>query len=117
MSKLNLTDTSATGEYATVYIAFELSKAKWNLGVLLPGSQKMSRYTIDGGDLAALSACLVQWREKAGASAKPVRVISCYEAGYDGHWLHRWLSEQAVTNHEIDPASIQVNRRARRAKT
>lgn len=117
MSKLNLTDTSAAGEYATVYIAFELSKAKWKLGVLLPGSQRMSRYTIDGGDLAALSAWLAQWREKAGANAKQVRVISCYEAGYDGHWLHRWLSDQAVTNHEIDPASIQVNRRARRAKT
>src|SRR4029450_12074415 len=65
MSKLNLTDTSAADEYATVYVAFELSKAEWKLGVLLPGSQKMSRYTIDGGDLAALSTCLAQWREKA----------------------------------------------------
>jgi transposase len=46
-----------------------------------------------------------------------VQIVSCYEAGFDGHWLHRWLSEQRVINHEIDPASIAVNRRARRAKT
>ena len=49
MSKLNLTDTSAAAEYATVYVAFELSKAKWKVGVMLPGSQRVSRFTIDGG--------------------------------------------------------------------
>ena len=92
MSKLNRTDTSAAGEYATVYVAFELSKAKWKLGVMLPGSQKMSRYTINGGDLAALSERLATWRARAEATSKPVRIISCYEAGYDGHWLHRWLT-------------------------
>jgi transposase len=117
MSKLNLSDTPAAGEYATIYLAFELSKAKWKLGVMQPGSQKMSRFTIDGGDLPALSARLAAWRTKAEATGKPVHIISCYEAGYDGHWLHRWLTHQGVTNYEIDPASIQVNRRARRAKT
>ena len=117
MSKLNLSDTPAAGEYATIYVVFELSKAKWKLGVMLPGSQKMSRYTIDGGDLPALRARLAAWRAKAEAAGKPVRIISCYEAGYDGHWLHRWLTHQGVTNYEVDPASIQVNRRARRAKT
>src|SRR5438093_12971673 len=49
------TDTPAGCEYGTVYIAFELSKAKWQLGIMLPGGEKMSRYRIDGGDLAALS--------------------------------------------------------------
>lgn len=117
MSKLNHTDTPAAAEYATVYVAFELSKAKWHLGVILPGSQKLSRFTIDGGDLAALSAHFAKWRAKAAVTGKPVRIISCYEAGYDAHWLHRWLSDQGVINHEIDPASIQVNRRARRPKT
>ena len=117
MSKLNLSDTPAATEYATVYVAFELSKAKWKLGVMLPGSQKMSRYTIDGGDLPALSGWLAKWRATAEATGKPVRLFSCYEAGYDGHWLHRWLTNQGVINYEIDPASIQVNRRARRAKT
>ena len=46
-----------------------------------------------------------------------VKVLSCYEAGYDGFWLHRVLVEAGIGNHVIDPASLQVNRRARRAKT
>jgi transposase len=118
MKKLDRTDAPAAAEYATVYLAFELSKAKWKLGVLLPASQKLSRYTIDGGDLAALAARLADMRKKAAAvGGRPVRILSCYEAGLDGHWLHRWLTGQGVINHEIDPSSIEVNRRARRAKT
>src|SRR5712691_5353895 len=115
--KLDRTDAPTANDYATVYVAFELSKAKWKLGVILPGLQKMSRYTIDGGDLVALTARLAAARAKAERCGKPVRILSCYEAGYDGHWLHRWLTGQGVINHEIDPSSIEVNRRARRAKT
>jgi len=117
MTKLDRTDAPATTEYATVHLVFELSKAKWKLGLMLPGSEKMSCYTIVGGDLAALTARLAAARTKAARCGKPVRIVSCYEAGFDGHWLHRWLTDQGVINHEIDPASIQVNRRARRAKT
>ncbi|MBO0743263.1 MAG: IS110 family transposase [Hyphomicrobiaceae bacterium] len=94
-----------------------MSKAKWKLGVILPGSPRLSRYTIDGGDLASLSKRLADLRAKAGVGGKPVRILSCYEAGLDGHWLHRWLSDQGIINHEVDPSSIEVNRRARRAKT
>ena len=113
MTNLDHTDTPASVDYATVYVAFELSKAKWMLGVILPGSKKLSRYTIAGGDVAALAARLAEWRNKAALGGKPVRMLSCYEAGFDGHWLHRWLTDQGVTNHEIDPSSIEVNRRAR----
>jgi transposase len=49
MINLDRTDTPAGDDYATVYVAFELSKAKWRLGIVLPGVKKMSRYTIDGG--------------------------------------------------------------------
>ena len=42
---------------------------------------------------------------------------SCYEAGRDGFWLHRWLIAQGIDNLVVDSASIEVNRRARRAKT
>ncbi|HEY3796107.1 MAG TPA: IS110 family transposase [Bradyrhizobium sp.] len=117
MLKLDHSDTPTADDYATVHVAFELSKAKWKLGVMLPGSAKMSRYTISGGDLTALAERLAAVRTKAARTGKPVRIASCYEAGFDGHWLHRWLTEQGVINHEIDPASIQVSRRARRAKT
>jgi transposase len=110
-------DTPASAEYATVHLVLELSKAKWKLGLLVPGSQRLSRYTIDGGDVTALAQRLAQARAKASRTGKAVRIVSCYEAGFDAHWLHRWLTAQGVTNYEIDPASIAVNRRARRAKT
>ena len=110
-------ETPAGSEYGTVYIAFELSKSKWQLGVMLPGAEKMSRYCIEGGNLAELSIVLAKARAKAEQLGKPVRILSCYEAGLDGHWLHRWLMDNGVVNHEIDASSIEVNRRARRAKT
>ena len=78
MIKLNRTDTpAAVAEHATVYLPFELSKAKWKLGVLLAGSQKLSRYTIDGGDLAALAARLADMRKKAVAAGAG-RCASCH---------------------------------------
>jgi transposase len=115
--KLDRTDTPTKAEYGTVYVAFELSKAKWKLGIVMPGSAKMSRFTIAGGDLAALAARLASARAKAERHCKAVRIVSCYEAGFDGHWLHRWLLEHGVVNYEIDSSSIEVSRRARRAKT
>ena len=111
------TDAPAGCETTTVYIAFELSKSKWQLGVMMPGAEKMSRYQIDGGDLMALSSVLAKVRAKAEQLGKPVRILSCYEAGLDGHWLHRWLSNNGIVNYEVDASSIEVNRRARRAKT
>jgi len=117
MVNLDPTGTPATTEYATVYVVFELSKAKWMLGVMLPGSPKLSRFTIAGGDLTALTARLATMRAKAERFGKPVRILSMYEAGLDGHWLHRWLTEQGVISYVVDPSSIEVNRRARQAKT
>src|SRR5207245_9193381 len=66
------TDAPAGGEYATIYLAFELSKAKWQLGIMMPGAEKMSRYRIDGGDMAALSGVLLRARGKAAQEGKPV---------------------------------------------
>jgi transposase len=111
------TDAPAGCEYATVYVAFELSKANWQLGILVPGAEKMSRYRIDGGNLAELSNVLARARARAEQLGKPVRVLSCYEAGRDGHWLHRWLTANGIVNYESDASSIEVKRRARRAKT
>ncbi len=103
---------------ATMSVAFELSKSKWKVGIVLPGSEKMSRFTVEGGDTAGLAKLLSEYRQKATARCgTEVRVVSCYEAGYDGFWLDRWLGERGVTNHVLDPASIEVNRRARRTKT
>ena len=117
MTNPDHTGTPAATEYATVHLVFELSKATWKLGLLLPGSKKLSRYAIPAGDLKALTELLTKARTKVAGCGKPVRIISCYEAGFDAHWLHRWLTDQGVTNYEIDPASVAVNRRARRVKT
>jgi transposase len=117
MLKLDRIDTPAGGEHATACLVFELSKTRWQLGVLLPGSEKLSRYSIEGGDLTSLASHLTRCRSEAARGGKPVRIMSCYEAGLDGHWLHRWLTEQGVISHEVDPSSIEVSRRARRAKT
>ena len=66
----------------------------------------------------ALLALIARTRARVEAElGRPVEVISCYEAGYDGFWLHRLLERHGVRNHVLDPASLQVNRRARRAKT
>ncbi|ABQ35941.1 MAG: hypothetical protein E6614_15720 [Bradyrhizobium sp.] len=57
---------------------------------MLPGTQKLGRYRIDGGDLVALSKALLKAREQAARLGKPVRVLSCYQAGLDEHWLRCW---------------------------
>jgi transposase len=111
------TDAPVTDEYATVLVGFELSKATWKVGVIMPGSKKLSRYSISGGNTEALRSLFSKVRTKAERGGKPVRIMACYEAGYDGHWLHRWLIGEGVISHEIDPSSIEVSRRARRAKT
>lgn len=101
-------------QYATILVVFELSKSKWQVGVQLPGCEKLSRYALAGGDLPATAALLARARAQAPGA---VRIVSAYEAGFDGFWLHRWLTSQGVDNRVLDPASIAVNRRARRAKT
>ena len=70
--QLDHAGTPAASEYGTAYLVFELSKAHWKLGVMLPGSPKLSRYTIDGGDLKALAARLADIRAKAGRGGKTV---------------------------------------------
>jgi transposase len=75
-----------------------------------------SRYTVAAGDTARLLECIA--KAKARCSLAPeARVHSCYEAGRDGFWLHRWLLAHGIDNIVVDSASIEVNRRARRAKT
>lgn len=96
----------------------ELSKARWLVGVHTPLADKISRYSVAGGDGAGLLALIGRIREQVARHAGgAVAVISCYEAGYDGFWLHRLLQANGVANQVMDPASLPVDRRARRAKT
>lgn len=102
----------------TVYLALELSSSTWLAAVRLPGRDKVVLHRIDAGDTAALLAFVANQRARAQARAGvPVEVVSCFEAGRDGFWLHRFLLANDVINYIVEPTSILVNRRARRAKT
>jgi len=105
-------DTASQGD---LYVSFELADKTWKLS-LSDGRRGPSRYTVDAGDTVAVLECLTKARTRCGLSAQ-CKVHSCYEAGRDGWWLHRWLIEQGLDNIVVDAASIEVNRRARRAKT
>jgi transposase len=104
-----------TASQSDLYASFELADKKWKLS-LGDGRRGPSRYTVDAGDTVAVLECLTKGRTRCGLSAQ-CKVRSCYEAGRDGWWLHRWLTEQGIDNIVVDAASIEVNRRARRAKT
>jgi transposase len=100
----------------SLYLAFELSKSKWKLGFSTGLGQNPRRRTVDAGDLLALRQ-EIEAAKRRFSLAADVPVRTCYEAGRDGFWLHRYLQEQEVENLVVDSASIEVDRRAKRAKT
>jgi transposase len=104
-----------TGVVGPLYMALELSDKKWLL-VLSDQARGPSRYTVDAGDKRAVLDAIAKAKARCGLVGDVV-LHSCYEAGRDGFWLHRWLLEQGIDNIVVDSASIEVNRRARRAKT
>jgi transposase len=105
-------DTAIQGE---LYLSFELGDKSWKL-TASDGRRGPSRYSVDAGDVAAVLDCVRRAKERCQLEPQ-AEVHSCYEAGRDGWWLHRWLIEQGIDNIVVDSASIEVNRRARRAKT
>jgi transposase len=101
-----------------IFVAIELSQKTWLVTLHSPDRDRMSRYKLEGGDHAGLLALIEQNQARVAAKLGSVpRVVSCYEAGYDGFWLHRLLESAGVTNLVFDAASIAVEQRARRAKT
>lgn len=99
----------------TLYLAFELGSTKWTLAFAMSRAQPPRIRTVAAGDLAGLRREIEVARTRLGAPAAAVR--SCYEAGRDGFWLHRWLTAHDIRNVIVDSSSIEVSRRARRAKT
>src|SRR5574341_1031144 len=117
-----MTSTAATRppEYTTstpvLHLAFELGQAAWKLGFTPGLGQRPRERTIAARDVTALLAEIERAKERFGLSAD-VGVVSCYEAGREGFWLHRYLVARGIENHVVDSASIEVNRRRRRAKS
>ena len=111
-------DTPTAGHYGTIFVAIELSQKTWLVTLHSPDRDRISRHKLEGGDHAGLLALLENIGARAAAKlGSAPQVVSCYEAGYDGFWLHRLLTAAGITSFVFDPASIAVEQRPRRAKT
>jgi transposase len=92
----------------TLFVSLELSKSRWLLTVSTPGSDKLSRHTVPGGDSAGLLQLLTRLPASAArCTGTPVPVAVIQEAGLDGFWLHRLLVQNGIESHVVDPASMQ----------
>jgi transposase len=110
--------TPITDHISTIFIAIELSQKTWLVTMHSPDRDKISRHKVQGGDHAGLLALVDRVRDRVVQRLGAVpAVVSCYEAGYDGFWLHRLLMAAGITNYVFDPSSIAVDQRARRVKT
>ncbi len=115
MSKAALQTMSVTPGGRTLFVSLELGNAKWHV-CATDGGTRVCEYAVQAGDGQSLLEVLERAKRRLNL-AQPLAVVSCYEAGRDGFWLHRFLERQGVRNHVVDAASIEVNRRQRRAKT
>ena len=112
------TNKQTTDAQPVVLVAIELSKASWLLAVYDSTTDKISRRRIAGGDAAGLIALIGEARHRAEHRADgPVEAECVFEAGYDGFWLARHLRVTGIGCRVMDPASLKVDRRARRVKT
>jgi transposase len=92
-----------TGETSALYMAFELGEENRKLA-MSDGVRAPSHYTVRAGDTAGVLECLAKAKARCGLAAE-ARVHSCYEAGRDGFWLHRWLIGGSTTSWWILRAS------------
>lgn len=99
-----------------LHLAFELGATKWKLGFTTGAGRSPRERTIQARDLDALDAEIDKARGRFRLPAD-TPVVSCYEAGREGFWLHRYLLAQGIDNHVVDSSSIEVNRRRRRRKS
>ena len=101
---------------SVLYMALELSAGTWKLAFTIGLGQKPRLKTIAARSTISLHFEIKAAKKRFGLS-EDAPVLSCYEAGRDGFWLHRFLLSEGVQNQVVDSASIEVNRRQRRAKS
>ncbi len=99
-----------------LFMAFELSEKNWKLGFTTGHGQQPRERGVAARSQARLLQEVAQAKKRFGLP-EVAPVVSCYEAGRDGFWLHCFLQAQGITNHVVDFSSIEVNRRKRRAKS
>lgn len=98
-----------------LYMALELSDKSWKVA-FSAGGVKVRQHAVDGGDRAGLLRVIEKAKARFGLAAT-AKVLCCYEAGRDGFWVHRFLTQAGIENRVVDSSSIEVKRRSRRAKT
>jgi len=116
MNQLTAHKKEYTRNRGDLYLAFELGSKEWKLGFSVGFGQRPRERTVLAGDLAGVRREIERAKRRFGLPME-ARVLSCYEAGRDGFWLHRYLVHLGVRNLVVDSSSVEVNRRARRAKT
>lgn len=109
-------DRQSTTAAVALHLAFDLGWGEWKLALTVGHGQPPRLRTIRARDLEALQREIARAKTRFGLAAD-APVVSCYEAGRDGFWLHRWLIAQGIDNRVVDSSSIEVNRRSRRAKS
>jgi len=115
MTDAILSDREGTTNGRELHMAMELSNSKWKLG-FGDGGVRVREKNIPARDLDALGEAISRAKKKFKL-AEEARVVSCYEAGRDGFWLHRYLESVGIESLVVDSASIEVSRRKRKKKT
>jgi transposase len=101
---------------ATLFVAFELREKTWKLGCTTGHGQKPRERTVTARHHEHVLNEIAQATRRLGLP-ETAPVVSCYEAGREGFWLHRFLQGQGITNPVVDSSALEVNRRRRRAKS
>jgi transposase len=117
--RLTMTAThmqQSTSPTLTLHLAFELGWGEWKLAFSIGHGQAPRLRTMAARDMDRLLAEIGKAKQRFGLP-EDAPIVSCYEAGRDGFWLHRFLQTRGIDNKVIDSASIEVNRRQRRAKS
>ena len=111
--------TAIQTDLRAIFVSLELSRSTWLITSLSPGGgEKMSKHSVQAGDIAGLLRRFAQLKEKARArTGRDFPIIVIQEAGLDGFWIHRVLQSEGIESHVVDAASILTSRRRRRAKT
>jgi transposase len=101
---------------SVLFVGLELGKQQWKVAMTSGFGIAPLLKTVASGDWRGLEAAFAWGRQRLGMAADG-RIVSCYEAGRDGFWIHRALVSRRVENRVVDSSSIEVNRRRRRTKT
>jgi len=119
MPSENATVAPVGAEHNTLYVAVEISRKGWLVGLKSPLSERIGLHGIGAAAVADLKGLIDHHRtEAARVLRREVRTVCCYEAGYEGFWLARWLDQaMPVEVVVLDPASLLVNRKAKQRKT